>query len=73
MIHIKIYNKGRSKTHTYVKAHCPMQQIVAQMSALLIATCRIARDAMTDADKDKFLQMMGAAWDAESERRGDGE
>ena len=29
MIHIKIYNKGRSKTHTYVKAHCPMQQIVA--------------------------------------------
>lgn len=69
MIHIKIYNKGRSKTRTYVKAHCPMQQIVAQMSALLIATCRIARDAMTDTDKDEFLQMMGAAWDAESERR----
>lgn len=34
--------------------------------------CRV-RDAMTDLDKDAFLRMMGAAWDAESERRGDGE
>lgn len=67
MIYIKIYGKGRDKTHIYAKIKCPADQRSAQLGALLIATCNIARDAMTDLDKDAFLQMMGDAWDAEAE------
>ena len=69
MIHIKIYNKGHGKTHIYANADCPGQQMAAQLTALLMTTCQIARDATTEPDKDKFLQMMSVAWDAETKRR----
>ena len=69
MIYIKIYGKGRDKTHIYTKADCKGDQIGPQVTALIVTTCQIAREAMAGLDKDEFLQMMGAAWDAESERR----
>lgn len=69
MIHIKIYDKGHDETHIYAKIKCPADQRSAQLGALLIATCNIARDAMTDLDKDKFLQMMDRAWDVKTKRR----
>ena len=68
MIHVKIYDKGHDETHIYAKIKCPADQKSAQLGALLIATCQIARDAMTDLYKDKFLQMMGRAWDREAKR-----
>ena len=68
MIYIKIYGKGHGKTHTYVKADCPGQHMAAQLTALLMTTCQIARNATTEPDKDKFLQMMGVAWDVEAKR-----
>lgn len=68
MIYIKIYGKGRDKTHIYTNANCRGNQIVPQVAALLATTCQIARDALAGLDKDAFLQMMGAAWDAEVKR-----
>ena len=67
MIYIKIYGKGRDKTHIYTKADCPGNQIGPQVAALLVTTCQIARGAMAGLDKDAFLQMMCDAWDAEAE------
>lgn len=68
MIYIKIYGKGRDKTHIYANANCRGNPIGPQVAALLATTCQIARDAMAGLDKDAFLQMMGAAWDAEVKR-----
>ena len=70
MIHIKIYDKGHDETHIYAKAHCPRQQMAAQLGALLVATCQIARDAISGLDKDKLLQMMSTAWDIEQDKGG---
>lgn len=70
MIQIKIYEKGRDETHIYTKCRCPEQQMSAQLGALLIATCRIARNATTKPDKDAFLRMMSTAWDIEQEKGG---
>ena len=68
MIHIKIYAKGRDETHIYAKIKCHADQKSTNLGALLIATCQIARDAISGLDKDAFLRMMGAAWDAEAKR-----
>lgn len=68
MMHIKIYDNGCDEAHIYATCRCPRQQMAAQMSALLIATCQIARSAMTKPDKDAFLLAMSAAWDAQEER-----
>ena len=68
MIHIKIYDKGHDETRIYVKRRCPKDQTRPQLGALLVATCQIARDAISGLDKDKLLRMMGAAWDAVEER-----
>lgn len=68
MIHIKIYDKGHDEMHIYAKIKCPADQRSAQLGALLIATCNIVRDAMTDLDKDAFLRMMDRAWDMEAKR-----
>lgn len=70
MIHIKIYGKGRDKTHIYATCRCSGQQMTAQLSALLVATCQIARGAMTKPDKDAFLLAMSAAWDAQEGSNG---
>ena len=67
MIHVKIYDKGHDETHIYAKIKCPADQRSAQLSALLVATCQIARGAMTKPDKDAFLLAMSAAWDAQEE------
>ena len=69
MIHIKIYDKGHDETHIYAKCRCPRQQMSAQLGGLLVATCHIARDAISGLDKDAFLRMVSTAWDAETERR----
>ena len=68
MIRIKIYDKGRDETGVYIKIKCPANLMSAQLGALLITTCKMVRDAMTEPDKDAFLQMMGRAWDAQEER-----
>lgn len=68
MIYIKIYGKGRDKTHIYTKADCKGDQIGPQVTALLVTTCQIARDAISGLDKDAFLRMMGTAWDMEAKR-----
>lgn len=68
MIHIKIYDKGHDETRIYVKRRCPKDQMRPQLGALLVATCQIVRDTISGLDKDAFLQMMGAAWDAEVKR-----
>ena len=44
--------------------------MTAQLSALLVATCQIARGAMTKPDKDAFLLAMSAAWDAQEGSNG---
>ena len=67
MIHIKIYDKGCDEAHIYATCRCPRQQMTAQLSTLFIATCQIARGAMTKPDKDAFLRAMSAAWDAQEE------
>ena len=69
MIHIKIYDKGHDETHIYAKCRCPGDKKFAQLGALLMAACQIARDVQTGLDKDAFLRMMGRAWDAQEERR----
>ena len=68
MIHIKIYDKGRDETHIHARCRYPRDRQSSQLGALLVATCRIARDGLSGLDKDTFLQMMGCAWDAEAKR-----
>lgn len=70
MIHIKIYDKGHDETHIYVKCRCPKDQTRPQLGALLVATCQIARDAISGLDKDKLLQMMSTVWDMEQDKGG---
>ena len=68
MIQIKIYEKGHDETHIYAKCRCPRDKQSSQLGALMVATCQIARDAISGLDKDAFLRMMGRAWDAETKR-----
>lgn len=68
MIHIKIYGKGRGKTHIYANVDYSGQQMADQLTALLMTTCQIARDAISGLDKDEFLRIMGRAWDMQEER-----
>lgn len=70
MIHIKIYDKGHDETHIYAKCRCPEQQMSAQLGGLLVATCQIARDAISRLDKDAFLRMVSTAWDMEQDKGG---
>lgn len=70
MIHIKIYDKGCDEAHIYATCRCPKDQTRPQLGALLVATCQIARDAISGLDKDKLLQMMSTAWGAEAKRSG---
>lgn len=70
MIHIKIYDKGHDETRIYVKRRCPKDQTRPQLGALLVATCQIARDAISGLDKDKLLQMMSTVWDMEQDKGG---
>lgn len=69
MIHVKIYDKGHDETHIYAKCRCPRDKQSSQLGALLVATCQIARDAISGLDKDAFLQMMDRTWDVETKRR----
>lgn len=75
MIHIKIYGKGKDRTHCWCKINCRTQDKSAEVSALLLTVCDIMRSASGDnMSRDKFLEAIGKAWDYKEdndEQKGD--